>query len=201
MIALELSPEHRFKLKQLGEITKGNIFQFLGFELNLETNNIRDVLQEKSSTNVLELKDPTMFKEITELLINYSKANKKPRTNLLVKFKTFPGGYAYENAFIRRAITPISELFGDAPEDLIKSAKLLEGKPLQYGQASVEIEALPGIPITYVLWVDEELPPSANILFDKTAGNYLNVEDLSGLAELTTWRLTLTNSFLKKAKP
>ena len=67
VIALDLFSEHRLKLKQLGEITKDDVFHFLGFELNLETSNIRDALQEKSSTNILELKDPAMFKEITEL--------------------------------------------------------------------------------------------------------------------------------------
>ena len=146
----------------------------------------------------MELKDPTMFSQITELLVNYSKATKTPQTNNLVKFKTFPGGYAYENAFTRRAIKPIEQVFGNSPEKLVEAAKLLGGKPLNYGQVSTQIFALPQIPLTNVLWTDDELPPSASILFDKNAGNYMNVEDLSGLAELTTWRLKLINSKIIK---
>lgn len=194
VITLDLSSEQRLKLKQLNDDTNSNIFQFLGYELDLETSKLQDCLQKMFSTQVLEVKDPTMFSQITELLINYSNANKKPTTNNLVKFKTFPGGYAYENAFTRRAIVPIAQVFGDQPQELVTAAELLGGKALKYGQASAEIVAFPGIPITYILWTDDELPPTANILFDKTAGNYLNVEDLSGLAELTTWRLTLINS-------
>lgn len=138
MITLDLSVEQRLKLKKLTDKSNSNLFHFLGYELNLETSNLQDHLQEKFATKVLELKDPTMFKEITELLINYSKSNKKPQTNFLVKFKTFPGGYAYENAFNRRAESPITQVFGEAPDKLIKAAKLLDGKTLKHGQVSTE---------------------------------------------------------------
>jgi len=75
---------------------------------------------------------------------------------------------------------------------------MLGGKQLGHGDCSVEIEMLKGIPITIVLWTDEELPPTANVLFDESAGKYLNVEDLSGLSDLTTWRLSVAQSLLKE---
>jgi hypothetical protein len=197
MTKLNLLPEQKGRLRQLAEIGNDNLFRFLGFSLDLETGDFHDVIQESSSTNVLELKDPTMHQQITELLSKYSQSNKTSRSGKLVKFKDFPGGYAYENAFTRRAIDPISKIFGKNPDELIKAANLLDGKRLGYGSASVEISALEGIPFTYILWTDEELPPSANILFDETASTFLNVEDIAGLAELTTWRLAIAKSILK----
>jgi hypothetical protein len=76
---------------------------------------------------------------------------------------------------------------------------MLGGRKLELGQASVEVPAFNLVPITYILWVDEELPPTANVLFDESANNYLNAEGLANLAELTTWRLLIAQKLLKTA--
>jgi len=198
MIELKIPQKQIEKLRQLGKVGENNLFCFLGFTFNLQTKELHDVLQENALVKTLEVKDPTMHQQITELLYKYAHANRKERTGKLVKFKNFPGGYAYENAFNRRAAKPIAKVFGSCPNDLGEAAKLIGGKLLGHGESSVEVTALEGIPITYILWTDEELPPSANILFDETASNYLNVEDLSGLTELATWRLTFAKTLLKK---
>ena len=180
MVKLNLLPEQRFKLKQLANIKEDNIFRFLGFSLELDTSDFHDILQENAST-VIELKDPTMHSQITELLSSYSRSEKRALSGQLVKFKDFPGGYAYEMAFLRMAVDPIAKSFSKKPEELVEAADLLSGKRLSHGQSSVEIPALTGIPLTYILWTDEELPATANILFDETASCYLNVEDLAKL--------------------
>ncbi len=157
MTKLNLSLNQLLRLKQLSDTGNDNIFRFLAFALNLETGEFHDVLQEVAS-RVIEYKNPTMHQQISDLLSNYSTANKKKgRGSKLVKFKDFPGGYAYENAFIRRAIEPIVKIFGKKPDDLIEAAKLLGGKPLEYGRSSAEIPALSGVLLTYILWTDEEL--------------------------------------------
>ncbi len=198
MVKLNLLPEQRLKLKQLADDKEDNIFRFLGFSLELDTSDFHDILKEKAST-IIELKDPTMYSQITELLSSYSRSEKRVPSGKLVKFKDFPGGYAYETAFLRAAVEPIAKSFSKNPEGLLEAAALLGGKRLSYGQSSVEISALAGIPLTYILWTDDELPATANILFDETASSYLNVEDLSKLAELTTWRLSIAQSIVKKS--
>jgi hypothetical protein len=75
---------------------------------------------------------------------------------------------------------------------------MLGGRQLDIGQASVEIAAFNLVPITYILWLDDDFPASANVLFDETANNYLNAEGLANLAELTTWRLLLAQKLLQK---
>ena len=72
----------------------------------------------------------------------------------------------------------------------MEAAKLLNGFEVKYKDASMEIPALPKIPLTYIIWGgDDEIQASANILFDSSASQYLPTEDLAVLGELTTLRL------------
>lgn len=195
MISLSLTSEQRLRLKNLAGIQNGDVFRFLGFSLNLQTGEFIDDLQKGVASP--EVSNPTMHHQISELLVEYSGAAKKPLTDRRVKFRMFPGGVAYENAFVRKAVDPIAKAFANCPDVLIEAGLLLGGRKLALGQASVEIPAFSLVSITYILWVDEELPPTANVLYDETANNYLNAEGLANLAELTTWRLLLTQKLLK----
>jgi len=158
---------------------------FLGFTLDLETGILSDKLNRKSMQDTSEMR----IHIFAVLLGHYALANPTPLTGTLVKFKDIPGGYAYEGAFVQRAIEPIAEVFGEKPDELAKAAKLLGGIPLNLGDASVEIVALKGIPLTYILWTAEEFGASATILYDQSASDYLPTEDLAGLGELATVRL------------
>jgi hypothetical protein len=189
VVTLSLTSEQRLRLRQLTEAGDSNVFCFLGFSLNLQTGEFQDALQKGVPTP--EVSNPTMHHQITELLVEYSSAAKKPLSDKQVKFRGFPGGVAYENAFMRKAVDPVAKGFGGCPDLLVEAALLLGGKRLDFGQASVQVPAFDLVPVTYILWVDEDLPPSVNVLFDETANNYLNAEGLANLAELTTWRLLL----------
>ena len=58
------------------------------------------------------------------------------------------------------------------------------------GDASVRIDAFPKLPVTVVFWEgDQEIPGSANILFDETAPRLLAMEDLSVVGNLVSFRL------------
>jgi len=55
---------------------------------------------------------------------------------------------------------------------------------------SFTVNALPYIPLTFVLWQgDGEVPPSGNILFDETAAKWLCAEDLVVLAGLPVYEM------------
>ncbi len=73
---------------------------------------------------------------------------------------------------------------------------MLGGAPLEYGGCSIQIQALEGIPIVYIVWAETEFPASTTVLFDQSANNYLPTEDLAILTELTSSRLVKAkNSF------
>jgi hypothetical protein len=194
VIKLNLQAEHLGRIRHVAKVEKGHMFQFLGYALDLETGEFSDLL-EKSAVY-----GERTVQIMTGLLFHYSLAKETPKTGNLVKFKDLPGGYAYEGAFIQRAVNPIAEVFGDKPVEVAEAAKLLKGAPLDYGCSSVEIPAVEGIPIVYILWAAEEFPASANVLFDGSASCFLPTEDLAGLGELTTFRLLKAHSILKENK-
>ncbi len=72
---------------------------------------------------------------------------------------------------------------------MLDAGKILGGTPLKYGDCSIRIPVIEGIPIVYILWAETEFPASTTVLFDQSANSYLPTEDLAVLAELTTSRL------------
>jgi hypothetical protein len=185
VIKLNLQAQTLQRLIQIINPQKGSTYDFLGCTLDLKAGTLTDKLSSGQMENLGEWG----IQLFSTLLAHYSLANPTPLSGRLVKFKDVPGGYAYEGAFIKRAIQPIADVFGDNPEELGRVAELLDGKKLKFGDASTEIPALKGIPLTYILWAKGEFPAEATILYDESASNYLPTEDLAGLGEIATIRL------------
>ncbi len=76
-----------------------------------------------------------------------------------------------------------ARIYTGQPALLDKLLEVYPGKRSNHGDASIEILALPRLPLTIVLWEGEDniIPPSCNILMDSTAGDYLPLEDLSAI--------------------
>jgi hypothetical protein len=191
---LNLQPEQLAKIRERAKVEEGHPYVFLGCSLNLETGDFKDLICEDRSLSEWAVQI------LSVLLFHYSLANPASKTGKLVKFNDLPGGYAYERAFNQRAVQPIAAVFGENPAGLVEAAKSLGGKPLYLGDASVEIPALEGIPLTYIVWKTDEFPASASVLFDESASCFLPTEDLAGLGELTTLQLTEAYSALKNEK-
>ena len=83
----------------------------------------------------------------------------------------------------------MAKAFGKKPTDLLEAGKALGGVPLKYGDCSIQIPAIEGITIVYILWAENEFPASTTVLFDQSANSYLPTEDLAVLTELTSSRL------------
>ncbi len=193
MVNLNLSQETLDKLKGMLK-NSGDSFCFLGYNLNLSTGDLHDVLQQKVASP--QVKNGTMYQLLAELLTKYTFSSKPVKVGKLTSFKDFSGGYAYEGAFHRRVVDHITRLFGRVPEDLLKAAKLIGGKQLEHGDCSVEIETFPEIFLTIILWTDEELPSTANVLFDESTGKTFNAEDLAWLSDITVWRLSIAQTLV-----
>jgi hypothetical protein len=168
---------------------KGSL-EFLGYVVDLDSGSVYDKVKRR------HLNEP---ESLYLLLDHYSEAKPADRAGRLVVFRDLPGGYAYERAFVERAIRPVGEIVAGKTEAFVEVAEVLGGVKKQYGDISVEIPALPRVPLTYVMWRgDEELQSSANVLFDVSAGSYLPTEDLAVLGELTTKRLIDASEHKKK---
>ncbi len=80
----------------------------------------------------------------------------------------------------------VKEKFGRDSEGFISAGKNLGGIESSFGDASIELKAAPKLPITYVLWAeDDEFPASVTILFDPTIQEFLPLDVIYGLSIFT----------------
>lgn len=107
-------------------------------------------------------------------------ADGRPLTGEWVSFRELPDGMFYQQAFRQRSLLPLESRFGHNQLAFEKAAMTLRGEKLDLADSSFRFEALPRMPLAALLWTgDEEFPPSAQILFDASAGGYLPTEDLA----------------------
>jgi hypothetical protein len=96
----------------------------------------------------------------------------------------------FYNAFRSIAINHIAETFGEDLEAFSTQAAKLGGRNVQHGEIAFEFKIFPRVPVTYILWGgDDEIPASANILFDESASEQLHTEDLAEVGEVITHHL------------
>ena len=97
----------------------------------------------------------------------------------------------YFSAFVKRAVDPLKKVFGGQPAALEKPARLLGGRSLEdIGDTAWGFLLFPRVPIQLIVYAgDEEFPPEANILFDRTIGGILSAEDIAWLAGMLVYRL------------
>lgn len=118
------------------------------------------------------------------LLLHYLLgADRSEPTGNMVTFREFTGGALYYPAYRKRTIDFLISRFGKDPEALRRAGERIGGVPLGKGSASFRVQFLPKIAVDLLLWEgDEEVPASANILFDECAGRILTTEGVTVVA-------------------
>lgn len=107
-----------------------------------------------------------------------------------IAFEQISGGAGYVASFRGRVVAPLLRTFGQRPQALREAAVGLDGAALDMGDAAVVLQALPRVPIAFVLWCgDDEFTPSASVVFDASIEGYLDAEAVTVLAELATRRM------------
>jgi len=109
--------------------------------------------------------------------------------NKLVTFREFVGGAQYYSAFRTRTIDFLARAFGQKIEVLRQIGDAIRAEPMHMGDVSFKTYFFPKMPVVVVIWLgDEEVPTSANVLFDANAGKILPTEDISVVgATLCRW--------------
>lgn len=125
------------------------------------------------------------------LILHYMSATAPPPlTGNWISYREIPGASFYYSAFVRRAIDPLKNIFGQNAEGLLKAGKLLGGWKIDTGDVGYEFRLLPNVPVRLILWAgDDEFPAAANILFDQNIGGILSPEDIAWLAGMLVYRL------------
>jgi hypothetical protein len=111
-------------------------------------------------------------------------------TGRYLTFREIPGGAMYYPAFKGRAIDRIASEFGEDPGGLLRVVGQMEYRELDMGDCSIEVRPFPRLGLAIIVWQgDDEIPGSANILFDSLAAEILPMEDLSVVGNLVVSKL------------
>ena len=101
-----------------------------------------------------------------------------------MSFREFESGNLYYSVFHGRALVQLISVFGSDPARLVAASVKLGGTRVERGDASFDFLFFPHLKMNITIWKgDDEVPASANILFDAAAGRILGAEDLAHLAE------------------
>jgi hypothetical protein len=102
-----------------------------------------------------------------------------------VSFKDIWGGNAYFPAYQKNTIRPLIERVQKDPEGLIrKLAVSYRGEVVEGGDIAIKLETFPEVFIRIVIWRSEdEIPPEATILFDRSLTDVLSTEDIAVLLD------------------
>ena len=100
----------------------------------------------------------------------------------LVSEKDIKGGEMFFRGPHSLPVKRIIEKYGRDPNGFVSTGVKLGGIKVDFGDSAIELKAAPKIPITYVLWAeDEEFPASAKVLFDSTIREFLPLDIIYGI--------------------
>jgi len=129
---------------------------------------------------------PAGFLEQLCILTYLINARDLPLANKLVKAESLPGGQFFFQGVHCLPTLKLEESFGDCPQSLYQLLVQFNAKRREFGDASIEVDVLPRVPLTIVIWRrDEEFPARASILFDQTAAAHLPLDALLAAVNLT----------------
>jgi hypothetical protein len=121
--------------------------------------------------------------DIQVLLLHYLMRADGKIDGTWCSYRDIEGGNLYYSVFQGRALRPLVREFGENPERLIRAGTLLGGIETRRGDASVDLQYFPYALVNVTIWKgDEEVPSSANILFDAAMSRIFGAEDLAHLS-------------------
>ncbi len=136
-----------------------------------------------------------LFDEALVLVFYLLRAREVPLAGRQHTEKDLPGGETFFRGPHELARRPVVKRFGRDPEAFHQAAAALGGERLDFGDAAYRFQALPRVPIDYILWAeDDEFPARLTIAFDPTISEHFPLDVIWALVNLTTRRLVEAGS-------
>lgn len=111
-------------------------------------------------------------------------------TGKWVSEKDLKGGSTFFRGPHQLPEIPLVKKFGSNAELFLEAGNVLGGKPREFGDISLEFSVLPRIPLTCVLWVqDEEFPARVSFLFDSSIEAHLELDVIFSLVSSVARKL------------
>lgn len=135
------------------------------------------------------------FLEQLCLLAYLKNAQDLPLANKLVGAQALPGGQFFFRGLHSLPTDKLEQAFGSRPEVLHHISEQFGAKRCEFGDASIQLQVLPRLPLTIVIWGRcEEFDARASILFDQTAAGQLPLDALLAAVNLTVEALAKTET-------
>ena len=104
----------------------------------------------------------------------------------LVKPSSMTGGQIYIKGSHVLPLDKIAEKYGSDSEEFIRRGRKVGGVQLTYGDVSLGLFPFPKIPVTLILWKnDDEFSARANLLFDSTCEFHLPADIIWSIAMMS----------------
>ncbi len=101
-----------------------------------------------------------------------------PAKGQFLTFREMPWGELYIQPFTGRCLTRAAYTFATRLSAFCAAMEKLGAKKLSHGDASYEMELLPGYAMQIILWeADEEFPPNSQLLYSDNFADSFAAED------------------------
>lgn len=105
-------------------------------------------------------------------------------------YREMPWGDVYLKPFTGRCLTRAAFTFGTRLDAFRAAAAKTPAIPMKHGDASYQIEVIPGYEIRLIVWEgDDEFPPNAQILFSDNFPQAFSAEDRTVVGDLAITEL------------
>jgi len=169
---------------------EGEHLDFLKIRVDLNDGKLLDLLNNRE-LDAGDHHQGFLIKTAYYILVGYAQAKSVQLTGRLIAYRNLRGAIFGDFSNIG-AREKLLTLFAGGDTRLREAARLLGGYGVDfpYGDYTFKINALPFIPLTFVLSSsDDEFPVDARIFFDENIESYLDVERINFLTNLTIYRL------------
>ncbi|MDO9288431.1 MAG: DUF3786 domain-containing protein [Thermodesulfovibrionales bacterium] len=171
--------------RKAGVSYKNGAYVLSSFGMDFSASPREKILKNISPEGEGLLKKYSYFYKLSVLcyLIN---AKDIPLSGRLIKPSDIKGGSLFFRGTHALPLDKIAEKYGCDKPAFIEKSRSLNGKLLNYGDASVELLPMPHIPATLILWLsDDEFPARADLLFDSTCEQHLPLDIMWSIAMMT----------------
>ncbi len=141
-------------------------------------------------TKTFEVKDKKTGKAVRPdlkiIILHYlSCENKIVETDKLINFRDLPGGQFYIEPYKSRSVNILSTVIRDDIAKLKKNLVRLDCKDKTPGDVGAEIHVIGKIKVELIYYKsDDEMPATADFVFDSSIKNVFSTEDVAVVASL-----------------
>jgi len=122
---------------------------------------------------------PAGFGEQLCILVYLISAKDLPLAEKLAPAESLPDGQFFFRGPHKLPTEQLEAVFGQKPELLHKAVDELGATACKFGDAAIQLNVLPRLPLTIVIWgADQEFDARASILFDQTAAQHMLLDAL-----------------------